>query len=186
MPVLEVGDPLPGRPARVLVAGTSGAGKSTLARAVAERLGAPYVEIDSLYHGPGWVPRPEFVADVDAFTSASAWVCEWQYAEVRGLLAGRADLMVWLDLPRAVVIARVVQRTVRRRLRREVLWNGNREAPLRTVLHDREHIVRWAWTTHAGTADRVQAVAREHPRLVVVRLRTPRQVREWLETSLSG
>ena len=39
---------------RVAVVGTSGSGKSTFARALAERMGVPFTELDSLHHGPGW------------------------------------------------------------------------------------------------------------------------------------
>ena len=53
-------DPLPARPHRILVAGTSGAGKTTVAAALSARLGIPHTDIDGLYHGPGWTPRPEF------------------------------------------------------------------------------------------------------------------------------
>src|SRR5690349_1666603 len=103
--------------------------------------------MDSLYHGPGWVPRPSFEADVDA------------------LLAERADLFVWLDLPYPLVLARVVRRTVRRRLRREELWNGNQEGPLHTFFTDPEHIVRWSWQTRHQYRERVPAVAADRPDL---------------------
>ncbi|WP_299040308.1 hypothetical protein [uncultured Pseudokineococcus sp.] len=65
---------------------------------------------------------------------------EWGYGPTRNVLAARADLLVWLDLPRAVVMRHVVRRTLRRRLRREVLWNGDVELPLRTSFTDEEHI----------------------------------------------
>lgn len=61
-------------------------------------------------------------------------VTEWQYGVVRDQLADRADLVVWLDLPRRSVMRQVVTRTVRRRFRREVLWNGNIEPPLHRIL----------------------------------------------------
>ena len=98
MPLLGAADPLPRRPERVLVAGTSGAGKTTLARAVAEVLRCPYVELDSLHHGPGWTERPEFEADVNRVVVGASWVSEWQYTAVRQLLLARADLLVRLDL----------------------------------------------------------------------------------------
>ncbi|OHV37185.1 MULTISPECIES: ATPase AAA [Pseudofrankia] len=172
-------DPLPGRPRRVVVAGTSGSGKTTLARRVGETLGIPHVDIDGLFHGPGWTRRESFLADVEAFSGGSAWVTEWQYREARDLLADRADLMVWLDLPRRTVMRQVIRRTLRRRLRREVLWNGNIEPPLRTILTDREHIVRWAWSTHHKSSRRIAALRERRPELPIVRLRGRADVDRW-------
>jgi ABC-type glutathione transport system ATPase component len=41
---------------RVSVVGTSGSGKSTLSRALAGALDADFLELDSVFHQPGWVP----------------------------------------------------------------------------------------------------------------------------------
>ena len=172
-------------PRRILVAGASGAGKSTLARRIAEAAGLPYVEIDALFHGPGWTPRPSFAAEVEAFTSQPGWVTEWQYESVRDLLAARAHVLVFLDYPRPLVMRRVIVRTLRRRLLREELWNGNREGPLRGILTDPEHIIRWAWTTHASRAGLVEAAERRHPALEIVRLRHPRDADAWLRRTFS-
>jgi adenylate kinase family enzyme len=177
-------DPLPRCPQRVLVAGTSGAGKTSVARHLGHGLDLPHVEIDSLYHGPCWTPRDSFVAEVEAFTARPRWVTEWQYHTVRALLAERADLLVWLDLPKATVMRQIITRTVRRRARRQVLWNGNVEPPLRTIFTDDEHIIRWAWTTHAKTAERVAALCEQRPELTIVRLRSWRGVEEWFSKAL--
>ena len=174
-------DPLPARPRRILVAGTSGAGKTTLAAALAVRLSLPHMEIDGLYHGPGWTPRPAFAADVAAFAATEEWVTEWQYSVVRPLMLARADLLVWLDLSRWQVMRQHVPRTVRRRLRRTELWNGNVEPPLWTILTERDHILRWAWRTHPKTAARVRTVLASARPPVVVRLRSRREVRGWLD-----
>jgi adenylate kinase family enzyme len=174
-------DPLPGRPRRVLVTGTSGSGKTTLAAALSARLDIPHTDIDGLFHGPEWVPRPEFAADVAALAARDEWVTEWQYSGVRTLLLARAELLVWLDLTRAAVLRQVVPRTLRRRVRRMELWNGNLEPPLWTFVIDRDHIVRWAWRTHPKTAARVLRVLASDDPPVVVRLRTRRQVHGWLD-----
>lgn len=184
VPLLTVADALPRRPHRVLVAGTSAAGKTTLAVRIGEVLGIGHVEIDALFHGPAWTPRETFAAEVDAFTAEPNWVTEWQYTEVRALLAERAELLVWLDLNRATVMRQVVRRTVRRRLRRQVLWNGNTEPPLRTVFTDPEHIVRWAWSTHHKTAQRVTALHQQRPDLVIVRLTDHQAAQQWLSGPL--
>jgi adenylate kinase family enzyme len=185
--VLRFDDPLPVRPRRVLVAGVSGVGKTSLARRIAEIIDAPHTEIDGLYHGTGWVPREHFLDDVRTLIAQESWATEWQYATARPLLAERADLVIWLDLPFATVtLPRVVRRTLRRRLRREILWNGNMEPPLHTILTDREHIVRWAISTRNTYRTRVPALERDHPHLTVARLTSPRQVDSWLRGPLAN
>jgi adenylate kinase family enzyme len=185
MPLLGPLDALPGRPRRVLVAGPSGSGKTTLAGRVAAALAIPHVEIDGLFHGPAWVPRPSFEADVHRFSAGPQWVTEWQYSLVRAHLADRADLMLWLDLPRHRVMRQVIRRTLHRRLRRQRLWNGNVEPPLWTVFTDPQHIVRWAWTRHPHTAARVAAARDERPELVVVRLPDHRAADRWITGPLA-
>lgn len=142
----------------------------------------PYHELDALHHGPNWVPRPEFAADVAAFAATDTWVTEWQYRAVRPLLLARADLLVWLDLTRLQVARGLLPRTVVRRVRRVELWNGNVERPLWTIFTDPEHVVRWAWYTHARTAARVHEVAAAPDGPVVVRLRGRSDTRDWLAT----
>jgi adenylate kinase family enzyme len=184
MPLLTYQDPLASTPRRILVAGTSGSGKSTLAVRISTALDLPYVELDSLFHGPSWTPRDSFEADVEAFSAGPRWVTEWQYRQVRSLLAARADLLVWLDLSRARVISQLAPRTLRRRLRRQLLWNDNVEPPLRSIFTDPDHVIRWAWRTHAQNARRVRELAHERPDLPIVRIRSRRQADEWITTQL--
>lgn len=167
------------------MSGTSGSGKSTLARAIAERLRLPYIELDSLFHGPNWTPRPEFESDVRALSSGERWVTEWQYRKVKELLATRADTMLWLDYPKALVMWRVGRRTIARRLQRTELWNGNREPPLGTIFTEPSHIIRWAWSTHERNRRQVLELVQTKPELTVVRLRNPRQTKDWLEGPFS-
>lgn len=163
-----------------MVAGVSGSGKTTLARRIAAALDIEHTEIDALFHGPGWTPRAEFLDDVRALVRREAWVTEWQYAAARPLLAEAADLMVWLDPPFRQTLGRITRRTVRRRLRREELWNGNVEPPLRTVLTDPQHVWRWSIRTRNKYAELVPAAARAHPGLVVVHLRSQAEVDRWV------
>jgi adenylate kinase family enzyme len=186
VPLLDHTASLRSRPCRILISGTSGSGKSTLARAVGNALGLPYHELDALYHGPNWVPNPQFVDEVATFAATDRWVCEWQYSQVRALLLERADLVVWLDHPRRVVMSRVIRRTVYRRLRRVRLWNGNTEDPLWTFFTDPEHIVRWAFATYRRDRARMLAlVADRHP-VRVVRLAGQRRTDAWLVGPLAA
>ena len=184
--MLGAEDLLSHRPRRVVVAGAAGSGKTTLARRIGAALELPVTEMDALHHGPSWTPRPEFMADVERFISADAWVSEWQYPEARELLAGRADTMVWLDVATPVTMARVIRRTVKRRLRDEELWHGNKEAPLHTVFTDPEHIVRWAWRTRHLLRELVPEAETTHPHLVIVRLRTGSDVDRFVTRLTAG
>jgi adenylate kinase family enzyme len=174
-------------PRRILVGGSAGSGKSTLARELSARLGLPYTELDSLYHGPGWVPRESFRCDVERIVAADIWVSEWQYTPVRPLLLERAELLVALDYSRARVMTRVVRRTLERRLRRIELWNGNLEPPLRTIFVDRDHIVRWAWNMFSHNRRRLRELEESPPAGVTVRrFRSPRETAAWLSALTRG
>jgi adenylate kinase family enzyme len=185
MPWLTSTDELPRHPCRVLIAGSTGAGKSTLARAVARQLKIDYFEIDALYHGPDWIPQPSFESSVDARIATSAWVTEWQYSSVQSRLADRADLMVWLDLPRQTVMRSVIRRTIRRSLSGAQLWNGNQEPALRTILTDHDHIIRWAWRTHHPRREQIRACLQARPHLDAVALRCREDAATWLTGPLA-
>lgn len=177
--LLGPNDDLGCRPERILINGAAGSGKTTLARELSDQLRLPHTEIDGLFHGPGWTPRPTFLDEVRALASSQRWITEWQYTDARPILLERSDLIIWLDYPRYRVMSRVIRRTLRRRLRREALWNGNVEGPLRHFFTDPEHIVRWAWSSYPKVSKRIQDVLRDQPGLPVVRLRDDTEVARW-------
>lgn len=167
-------------PRRIAVAGVSGSGKTTLATRLSRAFGLPYVEIDSLYHGPGWEPRTTFVSDVERFIAGDSWVIEWQYRAVRAQILARADTLLWLDLPTPVAMRQLTRRTLRRRVGRLELWNGNTEPPLRTIFTDRDHILRWGFRTRNTLRDTVPALGPQLPHLHIVRFNRHRDVEAWL------
>ena len=146
-------------PTRWWIVGSSGAGKTTYARAVATAVGAPHLELDALYHQPGWTPleREEFRARVGDVVAAAAWVIDGNYGDVRDVVRSRAQIIVALDLPRATVMRQLVARTWRRGWRREELWNGNRERLGNFLRWDPERsVLRWSWTQYHATRDKMR------------------------------
>lgn len=167
---------------RVAVVGTSGAGKTTFARALAARLGVPHVELDGLCHLPDWVEASDedFRRAVEAATAGCGWVVDGNYERKLGdLVRGQAETLIWLDYPRALSLTRLLQRTVWRLVRREELWNGNRET-LRGAVWRRESLFAWAIRSHVRRRRRLPAALALHPELEVVRLRSPRAAARWL------
>jgi adenylate kinase family enzyme len=147
---------------RVSVVGNSGSGKTTLSRRLAVALDVPHVELDAIFHQPGWTELPveEFRRRVSDAVAGDGWVVDGNYRAVRDLVWAAADTVVWLDRPRGTVMRRLVARTARRTLTRQELWNGNRE-PLTALLRrdPRDNLVRWAWTKHAEYSARYAAEA---------------------------
>ncbi len=169
-----------GEPRRfAIVASASASGKTTLGRELARRLDVPFVELDALHHGPGWTEATaeELRAKVEPIVAGAKWVVDGAYRNKLGdLVVEAADTVVWLDLPVRVWLPRLLRRTVRRVLRREELWNGNRET-LRNVIFSRESLLLFAIRTYPGRRRRYPVELAAYP---VVRLRSPKEVDAWL------
>lgn len=173
---------------RVSLVGVSGSGKTTVGRKLAASLDVPFVELDSIFHLPGWreLPRDDFRMRVREALTADRWVVDGNYSAVRDLVWDRADTVVWLDLPRGVVMRRIIRRTVRRAVTRELLWNGNREPLTNFYRMDPErNIIRWAWVRYAGYVERYRAAMRDpaNAHLRFVRLCTTREVDAFLASN---
>jgi len=161
---------------RISVVGNSGSGKTTLARELAAALGVPHLELDSVFHQPGWQPleREAFRERVAAFMSESepGWIVDGNYSDVRDVVWSRADTVVWLDPPRHRVMRRVIWRTLHRMATRAELWNGNREQ-WKFVFNRDESIIAWAWTSHRHVRERYERAQADpgNAHLAFIRLR---------------
>lgn len=176
---------LPAR--RIRVVGISGSGKTTLAREAARRLGLAHLELDEVFWDAGWTFRDlgEAFALLDGFLAdhPSGWVMDGNW---RSRLGGRleppaeADLVVWLDHPRWLVMWRILRRTLRRGLTQEDLWHGNREEPRNWLSTDpAENIVVWTWTHYRPTRERYLTM---DGRPDFIRLRGRWQAQAWLDS----
>jgi adenylate kinase family enzyme len=163
---------------RIAVLGMTAAGKSTLAKKLARRLGVPHVELDGIVHGPNWVDLSdeEFHTRTADALSGDGWVVDGNYPAVRDLTIGQAETVVWLDYPIVIPLWRVFPRTLRRIIRHEELWNGNRET-WRQTLFTRDSMLLWGLTSwrrsRRNTGEALRATP-HHARVIV--LRTPRDV----------
>ena len=59
----------------------------------------------------------------------------------------KADLIIWLDYPFYIVFTRLLKRTIKRFITKEVLWNGNTENFF-NQLFTKKSILFWCIKTH--------------------------------------
>ena len=146
----------PGVGRRIQVIGNSCSGKSTVAGRLATALGVPRVEIDALNWLPDWVglnatDPAELERRLNEATRGDGFVVDGFYMGFcRRTFWPRLTAVVWLDLPLAILVGRVLVRSVRRWRTRELLWGQNREAfwPVLKVWQE-ESLLTWIVSRHA-------------------------------------
>ena len=113
--------------------------------------------------------------------SGDGWFVDGNYSQVRHIIWSRADTIVWLDYSLWVILRQLLWRTFRRILTREELWSGNRESISKTFFST-DSILVWALRTYRKRRREFPALLSmpEHAHLQMVRLRSPRAMRDWL------
>lgn len=163
--------------------GTTGCGKTSLAQEISKRLQFPHIELDALYWGENWtgVPDHVFRERVTAAIVGENWVVDGNYSRVRSLVWDQADTVVYLDYTFWRVFWQLIRRTIQRSLKREVLWNGNRE-DLWKSFFSRDSILLWMLQTYHRRRKNYAELFQqpEYAHLCLVHLRTPQLRDEWL------
>lgn len=101
---------------RVMVIGCSGGGKSTLSQALARHLKLDYQSIDrDVRWLPGWRERskPEQLVILQRLVAAERWVMDGTNPSTFDLRLPRADLVIWMKLPRLICLRGVMSRWIR-------------------------------------------------------------------------
>lgn len=162
---------------RILVIGSGGAGKSTFARRLGESLHLEVVHLDAHYWKPGWVepPKGEWRARVEELLKRDAWVMDGNYSGTLDLRLASCDTVVFLDLPRAVCLWRVLKRAVvYRHATRPDMAEG---CPEQLNLE----FIRWVWGYPKRSRPKVVRMLAENEREKrVVRLRSAAEVESFL------
>lgn len=168
---------------RIVVIGTSGVGKTTLAARLAARLEVPHIELDALAWEPEWQKASSAVVRerVAAAIAPERWVLDGNYSQVRKMVWARADTLIWLCYPYRVVLWRLLRRTVRRVVGRELLWGTNVESLSNTL--GTNSLFLWQWKRHWLHHTQIPVLLHrpEHRHLRPIRLTGPAMTEAWLE-----
>lgn len=154
---------------RVLVVGCSGGGKSTLSLKISERFNLEYLSYDrDVRWLPGWQVRDreeqrQIVADL---VSRDRWVMDGTTVSTFDLRLPRADLLIWVRVPRRAALGGVARRVLANhgKVRIDMAEGCPEQLP------DREFLT-YIWTFETRVAPRiVRAIDRFGPHLPVVTL----------------
>lgn len=171
---------------KILIIGPAGSGKTTFAKQLSAKLDLPHLELDSIYHRENWKPLDpvEFRMQVYEFTDQDAWIVCGNYFSILGLdFWGRADTVIWCDYSFLLVVRRLLKRTLRRTMTREVLWNNNRESFLGSFF-TRDSVILWmmkSWNKQKRNYESIFTSPPTLPNTNLVRLKNPAQTRNFLE-----
>jgi adenylate kinase family enzyme len=146
--------------------GSAGSGKTTYARGIATFLDAPHIELDAVYHLPGWTPidGEEMRQQVRKMVAVPRWTVDGNYRVTRPEVFARVQVIVAMDLPRSVIMRQLAARTWRRGWCREELWNGNRETLRNFLRWDPEKsILRFSWLNYDVKRERMAWLERVAP-----------------------
>jgi adenylate kinase family enzyme len=162
---------------RVLVIGSGGAGKSTFSRRLGERLGVEVIHLDVAHWRPGWVepPKDEWARKVDGLCERDSWVMDGNFSVTLDVRLAACDTVVFLDLPRAVCVWRV--------LKRRMIYRGVARPDMAEGCHEKLDVefLLWVWNYPGRTRPKVLALLERHGEgKRIVRLRSSAEVERFL------
>ena len=168
---------------RICVVGTTGCGKSTLAGSLAGRLHIPHIELDALYWKPGWKEsdREMMHTRMKEVALTDAWIIDGNYSFLRDILWPRAEALVWLDYPLGLILWRLWWRTLKRTMKKELLWGTNTER-LWAQFFSKDSLFLWAFKSYGRNKKNYTSLPSlpEYAHLKVYRLKSPRETEEWV------
>ncbi len=183
---------------RIVIIGRTGSGKTTLARELAASLDVPHVELDSLFFEADFstVSLPVLRERTVAAIAGDHWVTDGNKKAVRDLVWPRADTLIWLDYPIMVSLWRLGKRAIWRTsvLKEQATKEQGEEAAagkknsLPKQLFSAAKGVLRALYSHMGQRREYPKLfaQSENQHLAVVRLRSPRAARRWIERVTAG
>ena len=123
---------------KIVILGPTAAGKTTFSKKLSDYLNITHIELDDLFWKPNWVTSDnlEFRQKLNEKTSKGKWIVDGNYSMYKDLTVMRADTVIWLDYALPAITYRVIKRSLKRSITREVLWNNNRESIRRMFIKD--------------------------------------------------
>ena len=163
---------------RISIVGAGG--KTTLARAIAEKTRVTHIEMDAIFWKPNWVESDpeEFAANMESAIAGApdGWVTDGHYwSRLNDTVLGKADMVIWLDLPWLVMFWRMLRRSFKRAWDKEKICGDNTESWRKMFTRE---ALWWYWVRHprrmGGRGGRLQQLVPQST--PVIRLRSAKEL----------
>jgi len=137
--------------------------------------------LDSLNWDSNWIPSPDFENRVrKKLVENQEWIVDGNNEKVRDFVWINATVIIWLDYPLYVIFWRLVKRTFKRLLFREILWNGNIERW--SVVFSWNSIILWCITMFFRYKKEFPEWILKYPHLNVLRFKSNEDSQQWLHS----
>lgn len=152
---------------RIMIIGSPGSGKSTLARKLSQDLKLPLIHLDKL----NWIDDKETVSEeiflerLNKAVAGKSWIIDGNYGSSMALRLKRAELVIWLQVPRLICLYRIVKRFLLSLMQENLSGNPRR------IDWD---FVRFVWN-FSKSYQRTEELLKDFPNVSLLR------VREWSE-----
>lgn len=166
------------KPKNILIVGCSGSGKSTLAKALSQITGLRIIYLDHFYWAPCWVLRDikEVHALIAKDIEQDGWICDGNNSSSFAMRVPKADMLIWLDLPRRTCIWRV--------LKRITMHHGKTRDDLPPGCVDRFNwdFLKWVWNFNKNSRPKLEQLYLEtEGQLERLHLQSQQEVDQFIE-----
>lgn len=141
--------------------------------------------MDAIYWGPKWSEPDdqEFFSRLSKALEGDSWVLDGNYSRALTIKWQRVETVIWLDFKFLRTIYQSVVRAVSRLLSQEELWPGTGNRESFRMLLSRDSIVLYTITSYWRRKPKYLGYPKsgEYPQIYFIRLRSPREVEEFLQ-----
>lgn len=161
---------------KIAVIGSAGSGKSVLARALGDITQIPVYHLDAWYWKSGWQPsmEKEWEAVQRELVQRDQWIMDGMYTKSLSIRLSACDTVIFLDLPPWLTTYRAIKRNLQ--------YRGQTRPDLAAGCVERWswEFVKFVWTFRQKKRSEVLHTLEAFPTRAVITLRTPREVRDFL------
>jgi len=165
------------------VVGVSGSGKTTLANKIAGKFDLEHIELDALHWKEDWTSHDEeeFQKKINHFIDKhkDGWVIDGYYGNKQGDKPwDEADTIIYLDVPLWLVKLRIIRRSLKKKVKRELVWGTNKEK-LRHQVSLQKSVNKWHPETRRQMMDFSQNVPKGTK---YYHFRSNKEANSWLDS----